>query len=927
MRYCEKIPFAGFLIILFLFISATDLISKKPFTHDDAMKFKSIRSTIVSDNGKWIAYTTLPDRGDGDLFVISPRDSFKVNIPRGDKPQFSKDGNWLAAYINPKSLDVDNSKGKDKPKSNMAILRNSTGVITEIENVSKFQFSNNSKWLMYHKHADDSDKSEKMKKKGIGSELTIRHMSSGTEIKVPFVKEYLIDSACTFIFYTVSSPDGKKDGIYWRNLKEEFIPEIAINKSDNTSYSSMAWNPQRNILAYVSAPLRKDGRPDNGSLMIWEYVRPNLTQFAVTPQQVKNIYFIPASNNTKWTEDGKKLFFGIKPLAEKDTSDFEDAKLTDSTYYNQDSLLANADDLIWHWNDDRISSHQVNWWGKNKNRTFACVYDADTKNYFQLGDEKFDNVLYSENSNVTIGYDESPYIRQSTWGGWYFDLYAIDLNTGEKTKITERIYEQASLSPLGKYIVFFKDLHWHVYNVQSKAISNMTSKLPVPFYDDENDLPMEPGSYGIAGWFEGDNFVLVNEKYDLYRLYPGDPGSFLNQTATVGRKSKIVFRYRKLDPDKKYINNRDTIYLHGYSEEKKSTNIYLLETHIIGGINISAAKGFDFLGGKNFFIAAKPKNEDYLIYTRESFDEFPDLWVGNIFMDSTHKITDVNPQMKDFKWGTTEQVRWKPPVGDSLHGYIIKPDGFDPKKKYPVLVYYYERFSEQTFRFYQPRVNHRPIYQIYLGEDYLVFVPDVRYRDGRPGTDAVEAITSGVQMLIDRGIADSKKLCIQGHSWAGYQTAYIVTQTNMFAAASAGAPVGNMTSAYSQIRTESGLARQFQYEKYQSRIGGNLWDSLDSYIRNSPVFHVPNATTPLLVLHGNVDEAVPFAQGVELYLAFRRLSKNCVMVEYKNEPHHPRKYENKLDWSIKMKEWFDHYVLGKPAAKWIIEGRKYLGNK
>ncbi|GAB1372332.1 hypothetical protein MASR1M45_23940 [Candidatus Kapaibacterium sp.] len=181
-------------------------------------------------------------------------------------------------------------------------------------------------------------------------------------------------------------------------------------------------------------------------------------------------------------------------------------------------------------------------------------------------------------------------------------------------------------------------------------------------------------------------------------------------------------------------------------------------------------------------------------------------------MDSTHKITDVNPQMKDFKWGTTEQVRWKPPVGDSLHGYIIKPDGFDPKKKYPVLVYYYERFSEQTFRFYQPRVNHRPIYQIYLGEDYLVFVPDVRYRDGRPGTDAVEAITSGVQMLIDRGIADSKKLCIQGHSWAGYQTAYIVTQTNMFAAASAGAPVGNMTSAYSQIRTESGLARQFQYE-------------------------------------------------------------------------------------------------------------------
>jgi len=208
-----------------------------------------------------------------------------------------------------------------------------------------------------------------------------------------------------------------------------------------------------------------------------------------------------------------------------------------------------------------------------------------------------------------------------------------------------------------------------------------------------------------------------------------------------------------------------------------------------------------------------------------------------------------------------------------------------------------------------------------------VFVPDVVYKTGRPGTDAVDAISSGVKMLIDKGIADPDKLAVQGHSWAGYQTAYLVTQTDLFAAASAGAPVGNMTSAYSQIRTESGLARQFQYEKYQSRIGGNLWDSLDSYLRNSPVFHVQNSKTPLLILHGNIDEAVPFAQGVELYLAFRRLSKNCVMVEYQNEPHHPRKYQNKLDWAVKMKEWYDHYVLGKPAAKWISEGRVYMGDK
>jgi dipeptidyl aminopeptidase/acylaminoacyl peptidase len=917
-----------YLVCLIAVLAVANLNAKKPFTHNDAMKFKAIRATAVSDNGKWIAYTTVPDRGDGELTVITPSDSSKVVIPRGDRPVFSKDGFWLAAQVTPKLLDVETAKTpKDKPKAGMALLRNSTGKTFEFENIEKFKFSNDSKWLLYQKFSDENDKSDKMKKKSIGSEFTIRHLASGTEIKVPYVNEFLIDSACTLLFYSVSSPDGKRDGIYWRNLKEEFIPESSINKIDNNNYSGLAWNPVRNLLAYISTPLRKDGRPDNGTLLLWDYKNPGLTQFAVTAQSVKTGYYIPSTNTTKWTEDGKKLFFGVKPVTEKDTADVEDIKLTESNLFNQDTLQNNADDLIWHWNDDRISSNQINWWGKNKNRTFASVYDADTKVFFQLADEKIEDVKYSDNSSFTIGSDESPYIRASTWGGFYSDLYVFDLNTGKKKKIAESLTEPGNLSPMGKYIIYFKNKNWYVYIPEKDSTAGLTGNIPIPFYDVDNDVPFEPGSYGVAGWFEGDNSVLVNEKYDIYRLYPGDAGSYLNQTATVGRKFHIQFRIKNLDPDKKVFKERDTVFMHGFNEYNKSTNLYLLETNIAGGINISTENGFGFAQGKNYLIAAKPKFADYLVYTRESFDEFPNLWVGNNFMDSTKQVTDVNPQMKDFIWGTTEQIKWKSPAGDSLDGYLIKPDGFDPKKKYPVLVYFYEKFSDQTFRFYQPRINHRPLYQVYLGDDYLIFVPDIVYRNGRPGTDATEAITSGVQTLIDRGIADTKKIGIQGHSWGAYQTAYIVTQTDMFAAASAGAPVGNMTSAYSQIRTESGLARQFQYEKYQSRIGGNLWDSLDSYLRNSPVFHAGKAKTPLLVLHGNVDEAVPFSQGVELYLAFRRLSKNCVLVEYKNEPHAPRKYENKLDWAIKMKEWYDHYVLGKPAAKWITDGRVYMGNK
>jgi dipeptidyl aminopeptidase/acylaminoacyl peptidase len=922
----------NFLIFLSLVLTfglySQNLISKKPFTHQDAMKFKSIRSVAVSDNGNWIAYTVMPDRGDGKLYVITPDDSNKIVIERGDKPVFSNDALWMAAIQNPKSIDVENAKTpKDKPKSGMVLLRTSIGKLDEFENIKKYEFSNDSKWLIYHKHADDSEKNDKMKKKIIGSELTLRHLKSGTEIKIPFVSEYQLDSNSKYIFYAISSVDGKRDGVYLRDFSQEFVPETSINKSDKNFYSGLAWNLKRNTLAYIQTPLRKDGRTDNGSLLLWDRNNPELTQFAVSASSVKNDWYIPAANKTKWTEDGNKLFFGLKPISEKDTIDYEDVKFTDSTFYNTDSILANSDDLIWHWNDPRISTHQVNWWGKNKERTFAAVYNIQNKSFIQIADENLENVSYSDNSNYTIAHDDSPYIKQATWGGFYTDLYVINLNTGERKKIAESLIEPGHLSPLGKHILYFKDKHWYIYDTETSKMTNITAHINIPFYDVDNDLPMEPGSYGIGGWFENDSYVLINEKYDVYKFLLDDHKSFINLSATVGRKYKITFRVKEIVKDRKVFKDRDTIYMQAYSEEAKSSSIFFFETHVAGGINTTVGENNAFIEGKNFFAILKPKNANKVIYTRESFDEFPDLWVGDLMLDSAKRITDVNPEMKDFKWGTTESVRWQSPTGDSLSGYLIKPDGFNPAKKYPVLVYYYERFSEQTYRFYQPRINHRPIYQVYLGEDYLVFVPDIHYKNGRPGTDATEAIESGLKVLIDRGIADPAKLCIQGHSWAGYQTAYIVTSSNMFAAAAAGAPVGNMTSAYSQIRTESGLARQFQYEKYQSRIGGNLWDSLDSYIRNSPVFQVEKAKTPLLILHGNVDEAVPFAQGVELYLAFRRLSKNCVMVEYKNEPHHPRKYENKLDWAVKMKEWFDHYVLGKPAAKWITEGRIYKGNK
>jgi dipeptidyl aminopeptidase/acylaminoacyl peptidase len=271
-------------------------------------------------------------------------------------------------------------------------------------------------------------------------------------------------------------------------------------------------------------------------------------------------------------------------------------------------------------------------------------------------------------------------------------------------------------------------------------------------------------------------------------------------------------------------------------------------------------------------------------------------------------------------------VEWTSDDGVPLQGVVIKPGNYQEGTRYPVLTYFYRFFSQRLHQFNEPVVNHRPSFPIYASDGYIVFLPDVRFEVGRPGIAALKSVVPGVKHLVDLGLADPDALGLHGHSWSGYTTAYIVTQTNIFAAAVAGAPVSNMTSAYGGIRWGSGLARQFQYEQGQSRLSGSLWEARSDYIENSPLFYADRVETPLVIMHGDEDEAVPWYQSIEFYLGLRRNGVQAVFLQYRGEPHHPRKYANKLDYSIRMKEFFDHFLKGEPAPEWWTNGVPYSGN-
>jgi dipeptidyl aminopeptidase/acylaminoacyl peptidase len=518
-----------------------------------------------------------------------------------------------------------------------------------------------------------------------------------------------------------------------------------------------------------------------------------------------------------------------------------------------------------------------------------------------------------------MGSSDEPYLRDITHEGFFQDWYLVDLENGERTKVAERISNGgAMLTPKGHRVLYYNDKNWHVYNVDTKQTRNITEGLNIPFYNEDHDYPSQVPGYGIGGWVNGGDAALIYDKYDIWQI-PLIRGNFRNITEGKGREEKRIFRVRSLDNDNIFRNDDDLL-LTSYHDLKKNFGFYSAKVNQEG---IKKLLEED----KKFTFVSKADDSDKILFKREAYDEFPNLWVSNDWkFKKTKQISKLHMDLKKkWNWGSAELVDWLSLDGTYIQGVVIKPDNYDPNKRYPIMTYYYRFFTNRLHDFNEPKTNHRPVFAQYVSDGYVVFLPDIRFEIGRPGFAATKSLVPGIQKLIELGIADEDKLGLHGHSWSGYQTAFIVTQTDIFDAAVSGAPVSNMTSAYSGIRWGSGLARQFQYEKTQSRIGQSLIEAPEKYIENSPVFFADKITTPILIQHGDADGAVPWYQSIEMYLAMRRYNKDVIFLQYHDEPHHLQKFPNKLDYAIRMKEYFDYYLKGVGEPEWILSGETFQG--
>jgi len=473
------------------------------------------------------------------------------------------------------------------------------------------------------------------------------------------------------------------------------------------------------------------------------------------------------------------------------------------------------------------------------------------------------------------------------------------------------------LSPNGTYAVWWdnKELAWYGREVDGGQAINLTESLGYPVHNEDHDWPYRPSAYGSAGWTEGDGEFLVYDRFDIWALDPTGSRSPRSITEGMGRREHLRFRYVNLDRENEAISSDQPLTLSVFNTETKASGFY--RDRVSGERPPERLVQMDF----RFSRPTKAKEANVVLFTRSSVAEFPNLWASNLNFDNMRQVSDANPQQDEYIWATVELVEWISTDGIPLEGMLYKPENFDPSQQYPMMVYFYERNSDNLHSHYAP-IPHRSVIRptFYASRGYLVFIPDIVYQVGYPGESAMDAVMPGVLKLAQEDFVDEANIGVQGHSWGGYQIAYMVTKTNMFKAAGAGAIVANMISAYGGIRWGSGMSRMFQYEKTQSRIGATLWEAPLRYIENSPIFWADKVETPLLMMHNDHDAAVPWYQGIEMFVALRRLHKPVWMVNYNDEPHWPTTYANKRDWNIRMQQFFDHYLKGEPAPVWLAEG-------
>jgi dipeptidyl aminopeptidase/acylaminoacyl peptidase len=944
--------------------------AKKPLDYSDVALWRGIRGLSMSKDGEWVAYRVGPSEGDNDLVIkqVQGTKEYKFVVGSGlSQLGFANNSKWFAFTSSPpkqaSSAITIPGLPKSNPQPKVTLVNLVTGEKVDVEGIRRFAFNGDAAThIAFQKFPSlPSSPSNPVGPTipslppGLGSptptlpssggtDLLIRELNNGEELILGNIAEFGFDKAGTTLAMTIDAKDQVGNGIQIRKMTSGVIQTLESSKA---TYRNLNWSEKGEALTVLKG---LDDPRYEGKLY-------QVVAFTGMPEKPEKLVFDPSKDTVfpkdftiasgrpaNFTDDFGGMLFDITEVKKKEGGFFnkktEPKKEETKTEPKKDEpkpevrkeipvaksptpsgeTKEKPDLVIWHWQDDSLQSEQQKKAPLEKNPSYQSIYHLKDKKFVRLEDEKLKNVAVLPKQRWGYGTDNKEYARMGSLDGKRFsDIYSVNIQTGERKLLLKKNRFFFGGSSDGTQVLYYLDGHFHTIELATGKDFNITQKVPTSFIDDEDDHPVDQPPRRPLGWSADGKFVLLSDGWDVWRVGAHGEDTGLNLTVN-GKKDGIRYLSRvQIDPEEKGIDLSKPQYFSLFGEWTKKSGYGLLQP------NQTAVKPLLWQDAQ-YGSLTKARNAEVFLFTRQTVKDYPDFYAVDANFLNPKRLTIANPQQENYAWCSGSQlVEYTNKKGKRLQGALFLPANYEKGKKYPTVVYIYEKLSDGLNRYTPPNFSGSGFnLALYTSNGYAVLMPDITYEINDPGLSSLGCVLPALDSAIATGIVDKDRVGLQGHSWGGYQTAFLVTQTNAFKAAVAGAPLTNLVSMYSSIYWNVGIANQPIFESSQGRFTGGYWEQWEAYVRNSPIYFAKNVQTPLMLLHNDKDGAVDFNQGIEYYNTLRRLQKPVIMLQYKGENHGLEKLANRRDYTIRMREYFDHYLMGKPAPTWIKEGVPHL---
>lgn len=907
-------------------MTGEETVERHPIGVSDILAWKSRWMSALSDNGRWFAYQVSSRQGYHEIVVRQTSGDKEYRfLVDAFSPVFSSDSRWMAFGIKPEETDEDHLEAKDKKTQNRAGLVDlSTGEMTGFGKVMRFSFSgDNPAWFAVHHYPpENSGKKDLMAN---GSDLILFELSSRDRLNIGNVGEFAFDPKGHWLAWTIDSRQISTNGVQLMDMTSGKVVSLDHGEAN---YQKLTWTENGDGLTVLKGRARADDESKLCSVLGFKDVSSGSPEKIIyDPEEDRNFpqgMTISPHRNPRWTDDLVGLVFGIHDVQKKEKK---------KASFKKEDI---PDLILWHWQDQRPQPRQKIEEKRDKEYSYLSVYWVDDKKFVRLAEDAVKEVTACPHDRWAVGLDESPYFYMSTLDGReYNDIYVIDMKTGERRLVVEKCREFRrprwffTPSPDGTHFLYYdnRDAHFYTCEMATGKIFNVTRDLPTSFVNEDISYNQFNPVIRPFGWSSDSRFVLLSDNWDVWKVCRhGEEG--INLTIN-GKKDKIRYKRKYVldftrsyqrHPEAKGIDLSGPVYFETYGEWTKKAGIARIEQ---GKPPAKMLLWEDAI----FWQLFKAKKSEDLIYLQETYDDHS-YFLTNASFQQSKRLLGPSPQQEEVLWPSGSMlIDYQSQKGEKLQAALFLPANYEQGKHYPTVVYIYEKRSDKLNRYSYPffaSLNKT----VYTSRGYAVLMPDIVYELNNPGMSAFWCVLPAVEAAVATGVVDKDRIGLIGHSWGGYQTAFLVTKTDIFKAAVPSAPLTNMISKYNTIYGNTGDQNSRWFESSQDRFKGSYWgEYFDDYIRNSPVIHADEVKTPILILHNDEDGAVDFNQGVEYFTSLRRLQKPVIMLQYKGEGHSLRKFANRMDCAIRVQEFFDHYLMRKPAPKWMEEGIPYLNRE